>query len=111
VRFDRLYHSPLLRAVQTAELMSKLAKETVVTPALAQSPEPSLLEQLEGDVVGLVGHEPWMGETVSWLLTGDMNSAAFFFKKGGVAWLEGEPLPGGMMMRAFLPPKFLRPFA
>lgn len=111
IRFDRIYHSPWLRAVQTAEFLSNIATETVVTPSLAQSPDQSLLDTLEGDVIALVGHEPWMSQTVSWLLTGDKHGADFLYKKGGVAWLAGEPKPGGMLMRAFLPPKFLRPFA
>ena len=29
-------------------------------------------------------------------------------KKGGMIWLEGTAVPGGMMIRAVLPPKILR---
>ena len=109
LRFDRLYHSPKLRAVQTAELMMGLLEgESEVTPHLAASPSPKLLKQLRGESVALVGHEPWMGELCAWLVTGQMNGAAFPFKKGGVAWLEGNPTPGGMRLIAFLPPKVLR---
>ena len=32
----------------------------------------------------------------------------FLFKKGGVAWLEGRPRPGEVVLRAFLPPKVFR---
>ncbi|MDX2003702.1 MAG: phosphohistidine phosphatase SixA [Meiothermus sp.] len=109
VRFDRLYHSPKLRAVQTAELLTGLLEgESEVTPNLAAPPSPQLLEQLRGERVALVGHEPWLGELCAWLLTGEMGGAAFAFKKGGVAWLEGSPAPGGMKLLAFLPPKVLR---
>lgn len=109
VRFDRLYHSPKLRAVQTAELLTGLLKgESEVTPHLAASPSLELLNQLEGESIALVGHEPWMGELCAWLVTGKTNGAAFPFKKGGIAWLEGSLSPGGMRLLAFLPPKFLR---
>ena len=62
-----------------------------------------------GERVALVGHQPWLGELVYWLLMGDQaNGSGFAFKRGGVAWLEGRPTPGRMMLRAFLPPKVLR---
>jgi phosphohistidine phosphatase len=59
--------------------------------------------------VALVGHEPWMGELVAWLTTGaPPHGSVFAFKRGGVAWLEGQPQPGQMVLQAFLPPKVLR---
>lgn len=114
VRFSKLYHSPKLRAVQTADLLMKLVDgESEVTSALAESPEETLLELLEGfgeeDRVGLVGHEPWLSELCAWLVLGEREQAsAFVFKKGGVAWLEGEPQPGKMQLVALLPPSVLR---
>jgi phosphohistidine phosphatase len=103
--FDRLYFSPKLRAVQTAELLRPLLRgEAEVTPHLAESPSSALLEQLRGESVALVGHEPWMGELCAWLLTAERLGERFPFKKGGVARLEGRPEPGGMRLLAFLPP-------
>ena len=110
VRFDRLYHSPWLRAVETAELLAPvLDGKAVGSAALAQAPSQDLLEALVGERVALVGHEPWMGELVAWLTTGALpDGSVFAFKRGGVAWLEGQPKPGRMALQAFLPPKVLR---
>jgi phosphohistidine phosphatase len=110
VSFDRLYHSPWLRAVETAEALSSLIRgESIVLPALTQSPQPSLFEQLGGDIVGVVGHEPWLGELVALATLGrPEDGARFRIKKGGIAWLSGEPQPGGMSLCALFPPRVLR---
>jgi phosphohistidine phosphatase len=110
IRFDRLYHSPWRRAAETAELLAPvLAGKAIDSPALARAPSQELLETLVGERVALVGHEPWMGELVAWLTTGALSDgSAFAFKRGGVAWLEGPPQPGQMVLQAFLPPKVLR---
>lgn len=109
VRLDHLYHSPKLRAVQTAELLVLLLEgETEVTPYLAAEPSLALLETLQGSSVALVGHEPWMGELCAWLVTGRQEGRAFPFKKGGVALLEGRPQPGQMRLRGFWAPRLLR---
>jgi phosphohistidine phosphatase len=110
VRLDRLYHSPWLRAAETAALlMPVLDGEAISSAALARPPSQALLEDIVGEKVALVGHQPWMGELLTWLITGaptDRNG--FAFKRGGVAWLEGSRKPGRMALRAFLPPKVLR---
>ncbi len=110
LRCDRLYHSPWLRAVETAELLGPvLDGEMGSSPALACPPSQDLLDVLVGERVALVGHQPWLGELVYWLIVGDQaDGSGFAFKRGGVAWLEGQPKPGRMMLRAFLPPKVLR---
>jgi len=110
IRFDCLYHSPWLRAVETAELLAPVLAGTAVgSPALARAPSQEVLDALTGARVALVGHEPWMGELVAWLTTGaPPDGSVFAFKRGGVAWLEGQPQPGRMVLRAFLPPKVLR---
>ena len=36
------------------------------------------------------------------------DGSVFAFKRGGIAWLEGQPQPGRMVLQAFLPPKVLR---
>ncbi|WP_297858610.1 phosphohistidine phosphatase SixA [Meiothermus sp.] len=109
VRLDRLYHSPRLRAVQTAELLVPLLDgETEVTPYLAAEPGPELLQTLQGNSVALVGHEPWISDLCAWLLYGRRGGAAFPFKKGGVAHLEGTPKPGQMKLLGFWSPRLLR---
>ncbi|MEJ5336203.1 MAG: histidine phosphatase family protein [Thermus sp.] len=114
LRCGRVYHSPLLRAVQTAELLLDWADgPSEVTPLLAAPPGEELLELLatgeNGVGVALVGHEPWLSQLAAWLLLGERaGEEAFVLKKGGVVWLEGVPRPGGMRLRAWLPPRVLR---
>lgn len=115
-RLDHVVHSPLLRAVQTAEYLTPLLDgETEVSELLAQPPSDALVRLLQPHAdrrVALVGHEPWMGELLALLLTGRRGVGANLpFKKGGVAWLEGDPVPGEMSLRAFLPPAALRAIA
>lgn len=110
VSFDRLYHSPWTRAVETANLMTELLDgDSVVEMGLARVPDADLIGRIEGERAAAVGHEPWMSELLSLLLTGGKPLAASIeFKKGGVAWLEGEARPKGMRLRALLPPSVLR---
>jgi phosphohistidine phosphatase len=112
VRFDRVYHSPLLRAVETADLLEPLIEgETVVSPELAEPPHDALLGAIDGERVALVGHEPWLTELLFWLVTGwqlrEDNAAVapFRLEKGGVAVLDGTPRPGAMTLVALLPPE------
>jgi phosphohistidine phosphatase len=87
-RFDRVYHSPWLRAVQTAELLAPITEGPLIAARVA-----------------CVGHEPWMSDAVSLLTTGDPHGAWLRLKKGGVAWLRGPPSPAQMELRALLPPR------
>lgn len=110
IRFDRVFHSPWARAVQTAELLAPLGSDrpTMLT-SLAEPPSRELLSQLGPGRIAVVGHEPWMGELLAWLVVGDRALGGHFpFKKGGVAWLDGEPIPGGCALRALWTPKSLR---
>jgi len=60
----------------------------------------------------VVGHEPWLGELAAWLAFGDAKHGdALVVKKAGVLWLEGTAVPGGMQLRASIPPKLLRAIA
>ncbi|GAA6756646.1 phosphohistidine phosphatase SixA [Thermus thalpophilus] len=118
VSLNLILTSPKRRALETAEiLLALLEGESRVTPHLALPPSPALLEEIprEGRVA-LVGHEPYLSELLAWLLLGDFLGGSvrgelasrFPFKKGGVAWLQGKPLPGEMALKAFLPPKVFR---
>jgi phosphohistidine phosphatase len=105
-RFDRVYHSPWLRAVQTAELLAPINHGPLIsTDELAQPPRAAFFASLQGAAVACVGHEPWMSDTLSLLTTGDPHGPWLRFKKGGVAWLRGIPNPGSMELRALLPPR------
>jgi phosphohistidine phosphatase len=89
--------------------------EPRVLEALAAAPDGELLSAIaacSGSSVALVGHEPWLSQLLAWLVVGSRDaSAGLAFKKGGLAWLSGEPVPGGMRLRAFLPPRVLRALA
>ncbi len=110
VRFDRIRHSPWARAAQTAELLVPLLDgETEVDPLLARPPGPELVASLAGDRLALVGHEPWLGQLAALLVTGSAkHGARFVFKKGGVAWLTGEPKAGAMQLAGLWQPGLLR---
>jgi phosphohistidine phosphatase len=111
VRLDRVLHSPWTRAVQTADLLSRLlVGESSVELGLAREPDSELAARLaQGDRVAAVGHEPWMSELLALLVTGSKSHAArFAFKKGQVVWLTGDAKPRGMALVASLPPRVLR---
>lgn len=111
---DRIVHSPKLRALQTADLLTPLLRDggtTEVSDLLADVPGVALVEAIsgwEGDVA-VVGHEPYLTLLLSWLITGEPASGgALQLKKGGVAFLEGTPRPGEMVLTLLLTPKVAR---
>jgi phosphohistidine phosphatase len=105
-RFDRVYHSPWLRAAQTAELLAPITDGPMVaTEGLAQSPQSNFFASLEGERVACVGHEPWMSDAVALLTIGTPDGTWLRFKKGAVAWLRGAPSPAAMELRALVPPR------
>ena len=108
VAFDRVYHSPWRRAVQTAELLAPINQgDRIATDGLAQNPTADFFRSLEGERVACVGHEPWMSDAVALLAAGDDDGSWLRFKKGGVAWLQGLPGTGTMELAGFWAPKLL----
>lgn len=114
VEFDRILTSPWKRATQTAMLLAPLCEEPpLATDLLAQSPKSELLALIAelNETTAVVGHEPWLGELIAWLAFGDTrHGEALDLKKGGIVWLEGSCVPGGMQLRAVLPPKITRAY-
>jgi phosphohistidine phosphatase len=121
--FTRVLTSPWVRAVQTAELLKSMTEgPTIATELLCDKPRPelfALIAETSGpdapggndtrNATAIVGHEPWLSELVGWLAFGDPHHGeALELKKGGVVWLEGTAVPGGMKLRGLLPPKVLR---
>jgi len=117
-KLDHVLTSPWTRAAHTAELLRPISgRQAIPTDLLTQSPRSELLAMIaessapkkDGHATAVVGHEPWLGELVSWLAFGDSrHGEGIAIKKGGVVWLEGTAVPGGMTLRALLPPKVLR---
>jgi phosphohistidine phosphatase len=109
ITFSRVLTSPWLRAVETAKLLQPINEGVpLTTELLTKAPSAELLTVLaEGsDRTAIVGHEPWLGELVGWLAFGDTrHGEALDLKKGAVVWLDGHVIPGGMKLRALLPPK------
>ena len=121
VGFDLVFHSPWLRAAQTAKLLAPVANELIQLESLAVEPDGTMLStaasicrrrEKSAEKVAFVGHEPWMGELLSLLTLGEPNAGARFpFKKGGVARLEGTLAKGGCALKALWPPRTLRAVA
>ncbi|MFN2601373.1 MAG: phosphohistidine phosphatase SixA [Gemmatimonadaceae bacterium] len=92
-RIDLLVTSPLVRAVQTAEIVGAAYDIAVseTTDALSPDSEPKEFEKWAADSdvkrMAVVGHEPHLTALVSWLLTGK-DDAIFDLKKGGMCLLE-----------------------
>lgn len=114
-RFDLVLHSPLVRAVQTAEMLSPLLRsepargERRASAHLAKAPSVELLAELRGDSVAVIGHEPWVSELVAWLLVADRrHGQCFALGKGAVAILEGGPRPADMALVGFFAPAYWR---
>jgi phosphohistidine phosphatase len=96
-RFSRILTSPLVRAVQTAEILAgQTAFDGEVIPAPQLAPGfdvegmHQILDAFPGDVaIALVGHEPDLGRVVSSLLS---LPRTFAMPKGAVAALRvAEP--------------------
>jgi phosphohistidine phosphatase len=112
ISFDRVLSSTWVRARDTAAMLEPLCDaDPIFTDLLIQSPRAELLALIaeRGQDSAVVGHEPWLGELIAWLAFGDTrHGEALVLKKAGVVWLEGSAVPGGMQVRALLPPSVLR---
>ena len=114
---DVLASSPLVRATQTAEIVSaayrgSLPIETVEELSPERRPDELLgwlRSQQAGATVAVVGHEPHLGFLVGWLLTG-RNDSFVDFKKGGAVLLDFDdpPVGGNAVLTWALTPRHLR---
>ena len=115
VAFDVILSSPLVRARQTAEILSTEMEghpAIVTIDSLAPGAAfASLVADLEKHArktrIALVGHEPAIGELAARLI-GSRHSIEF--KKGAVARIDIDQIPpnGPGDLRWMLPPKFMR---
>jgi len=110
IRWDVLLTSPLVRTVETAQLLvdAGIASEIVLYPPLAPGGDFQLFKAWLGEhpsgVVALVGHQPDLGAWLELLLVGE-SKGAIPLKKSGVARLEWQKTYGEL--RWLLPPKVL----
>ena len=115
-KIDLLASSPYLRALQTAEVVAEAYGIDDVKKVDALVPEAPLQRFLvwlerkaSADVVAVVGHEPHLGELVTWLMSG-MPESRVEMKKGGACLLEfqGQPGAGVGVLQWLLTPGQLR---
>ena len=113
---DHLATSPLVRAAQTAEIVSDTwgIGGAEVIPALAPEASPEALAEwcaahTGKDVVAVVGHEPHLSSVATWLLTGQGDSR-IELKKGGACLIDlgGEARAGAGTLLWLLPPRLTR---
>ena len=140
IKFDRMFSSPYTRALETAEPLSKkLDRDMETLSELTSSRYPQLLKQVvdnlvdksvdkradeavdkgvdnlasrvTGDLhVALVGHEPYLSDLTSYLLTGDTDKVKLKFKKAMVVQLGGELKAGEMTLQMMLPARAYKKF-
>ena len=117
-KLDEVWTSPLVRARQTADLLSAgfsdrppVKELTVLAPG--QRPArivEALARATRRRRIAVVGHEPGLGELASFLLG---TSRAIPFKKGGISRIEVEIVAGRWSgtLAWFAPPRLLRRLA
>jgi phosphohistidine phosphatase len=118
--FDRILTSPYERARQTAKIVAEtLHRENRLEEIQELCPDRSVKELLSalaaysGDKrLLLVGHEPLLSSTVSFLLSGT-TGMEILLKKGGLCCLEvdGFPPKESAVLHWALTPKQLRQMA
>ncbi|EIJ42881.1 phosphohistidine phosphatase SixA [Beggiatoa alba B18LD] len=92
---QQIFSSPLVRAVQTADILSEYYPEAHRHCLPSLSPDRSMHDVLNtlqteaytNHTIALVGHEPDLCELATWLLTGHVNDW-LPFKKGGACLLN-----------------------
>ena len=111
---DVLATSPLVRAVQTAEIVAQEYDVEITTvDVLVPESDPDkavrwLRSQQSDQTIALVGHEPHLSTLVGYLLAG--TSASFInLKKSGACGLElkDPPKPGDGVLEWLVTPRIL----
>ena len=94
---DRIWHSPLVRAVETARIISEEMETPVLEPKeglAGGEQEEALYQSLRNHdpllSLFLVGHQPYLGEWTERLVTGE-SAGGISISKSGVACLEMLP--------------------
>jgi phosphohistidine phosphatase len=101
--FDWILSSPYVRARQTAEIVAEafaLSKKLEMTETLTPAGSTKKLIEMirhrhpEPENVLLVGHEPFLSQLISLLVSGN-NELAVTMKKGGLCMLSAEMVEHG----------------
>jgi phosphohistidine phosphatase len=104
----RIFTSPTVRTVQTAEALGRKFK---IVDALGPAASPKNIIELSGwpDArvpVMLIGHQPWLGQVASLLLTGTIQD--WTIKKSNAWWISNRQREDGneVYLRAVFAPEF-----
>jgi len=115
-RPQRLLTSPLVRARQTAQILTEIAgwPQAEEAPELAPG-EPALavlalLEKDRSKLTAVVGHQPGLGHLLAACLLGGGGALPIEMKKNAVACLsfEGKPRAGHAALKWLATPRMLR---
>jgi phosphohistidine phosphatase len=113
---DVLGSSPLLRAMQTADIVAEEFADVDIATVGALEPDSApaafvtwLRKQRDAETVAVIGHEPHLGTLVTWLLTG-VDEPRVPLKKSGACLLHFPALPrkAGATLQWALTPALLR---
>jgi len=114
----RVLTSPLLRARQTAAILSDFAGWPQPSPCPLLAPQASpgamlaLLARSRESCIAIVGHQPALGQLVASCLTSGAGRAGFELRKMGMALIgfEGAPRAAHGTLLWLVPPRLLRAF-
>jgi phosphohistidine phosphatase len=115
-RPQRLLTSPLLRAEQTAQILTDVAGWPAAEEAPELSPgEPALavlvmLAKDRSKLIAVVGHQPGLGHLLAACLLGGDGSLLIEMKKNAAACVsfDGEPCAGHAALKWLATPRMLR---
>ena len=115
-RPSRVLVSPLVRAQQTAAILTEVAgwprasECAELAPGVAPEALLATLRRMAEPRVAVVGHEPGLGRLVAASLPGTAAGQAFRFRKMGAALLSfpGGARAGGARLEWLVPAKVLR---
>jgi phosphohistidine phosphatase len=113
---DRLLTSPLVRARQTAQILTDIAgwpQAEVASELSPGAPATAVLKLLDKDrsnLVAIVGHQPSLGALLTACLLGIGRSLPIEMKKNAVACVsfDGPPRAGHATLKWLAAPRMLR---
>ncbi|MGD0493132.1 MAG: phosphohistidine phosphatase SixA [Steroidobacteraceae bacterium] len=115
---DLLLTSPLVRARQTAQILTEIAgwpeaeQAPELSPGESASAVLALLGKVRGKRVAVVGHQPELGTLLTACLMGDGEVLPIEMKKNSVACVsfEGTARAGRAALKWLATPRMLRGF-
>jgi phosphohistidine phosphatase len=99
IELDTILSSPYVRARATAKILANEFNmqdqirftDNLIPPGDFKDLIDEIHENYDVESLALVGHEPMLGQLISWLTTGN-KELQINFKKGGVCYLSADDL-------------------